>query len=230
MSLNKGKNPAGAREIRAQSRNFHAAFTLIELLVVLAIVVILVGMITPPSHAPREKVHRIKCMNDLKNLGIAFRIYATDNHDRFPWEIPNQKDEIHINYLSDPSDYIRGLSNEISTPKILICPADTRKEATNWSQFSRTTLSYFISPDASQTFSNSFLAGDRNITNNLGALRPGLNTLSTNGPAGWDKTNHKYQGNACMGDGSVQQLSSARFREQLRNTGQTNKDIKLSVP
>jgi len=169
-------------------------------------------------------------VNNLKNVGIAFRIYATDNHDRFPWQIPSQKDETHIDYLSDPADYIRGLSNELSTPKIVICPADKREEATNWIQFSRTNLSYFISPDASETFPQSFLAGDRNITNTLGRLPPGLNTLSTNDPVGWDETIHKYQGNACMGDGSVQQLSSARLRDQLRHTGQTNKSIKLSIP
>ena len=52
----------------------------------------------------------------------------------------------------------------------------------------------------------------------------------TNGPAGWDETIHKNQGNACMADGSVQQLSSARLREQLRNTGLTNNHIKLSIP
>ena len=216
-------------ETHPTSRTIHA-FTLIELLVVLVIVVILVGMIVPPGHAPREKVDRIRCINNLKKVGIAFRIYATDNHDRFPWEIPNQKAEIHINYLSDPADYIRGLSNEFSTPKILICPADKRADATNWIQFSRTNLSYFISPDALQSFSNSFLAGDRNITNNLGTLPPGLNTLSTNDPVGWDETMHKNQGNACMGDGSVPRLSSARLRDQLRNTGLTNKYIKLCVP
>jgi prepilin-type processing-associated H-X9-DG protein len=230
MRLTQPQTHVDPRETRAPSHNFHAAFTLPELLVVLMIVIILVGMITPPSHGSREKARGIKCVNNLKNVGLALRIYATDNHDRFPWEIPNQKDVIQINYLSDPANYIRGLSNELTIPKIVLCPADTRKEATNWIQFSRTNLSYFISPDASQTFSNSFLAGDRNITNNLGALPPGLNTLSTNDPVGWDKNIHKNAGNACFGDGRVQILSSAKLRDQLRHTGQTNKSIELAVP
>lgn len=229
MRLNRA-NSARDRETRSRSHTIYA-FTLIELLIVLVIVVILVGMIIPAGHAPREKVDRIKCVNNLKNVGIALRIYATDNHDQFPWQISNPKNETQINYLSDPADYLRGLSNELSTPKILICRADKRVDATNWIQFSRANLSYFISPDASQTFSNSFLAGDRNITNQSGAVRPGLNSISrSNNTVGWDQTIHKHQGNVTFADGAVQQLTSARLREQLRQTGQTNQYIKLSVP
>jgi hypothetical protein len=229
MLLNNPDTNARSSEIRAPSHNSYAAFTLIELLLVLVIVVILVGMIIPARHS-HGKTPRIRCVNNLKNIGLAFHIYATDNNDHFPWEIPNEKGEIHINYLSDPTEYIRILSNELSTPKIVICPQDNRQEATNWINFSRTNISYFVSPDAAEVYPQSFLVGDRNITNILGRLRPGLRAISTNYPVGWDDTIHKNQGNACMSDGSVQQLSSARLRDQLRNTGQTNKFIKLSVP
>jgi prepilin-type processing-associated H-X9-DG protein len=126
------------------------------------------------------------------------------------------------------------LTNELSNASILKCPEDPRAiklDSTNWTGFSRANLSYFISPDAAETFPQSFLAGDRNITNQFGALRPGLRGLNrTNNTAGWDQTIHKSQGNTCMADGSVQQLSVARLRAQLRNTGQSGKYIKLSVP
>jgi len=232
MRFNNHETKGSARETHAQPHNSHA-FTLIELLTILVITVTLLGvfliypMMNTGCKAPRG---RIKCVNNLKNIGLAVRIYATDNNDHFPWEIPDQKGEIHINYLSDPAVYIRDLTNELSTPKILICPGDNREEATNWTQFSRTNLTYFISPDAAEPFPNSFLAGDRNITNILGRLPPGLRALSTARPCGWDETIHKNQGNACMADGSVQQLSSARLREQLRNTGLPNNHIKLSMP
>ena len=221
---------ACTRETRAKHRHCRA-FTIIELLVVLVIVIILLGMVIPmPSGHSYEKARRIKCVNNLKNVGLAFRIYANDSGGRFPWQIPGEKAEIQINYSTDPTTYMRAVTNELSIPKIVNCPSDKREVATNWSQFSRANMSYFITADASQTFPQSFLAGDRNITNENGQLLPGLHDLSTNGPTGWDETIHKNQGNACMGDGSVQQLSGARLREQLRNTGQTNKYIKLSVP
>jgi type II secretory pathway pseudopilin PulG len=232
MRLNKHNIGGDPRETHAQSHDSHA-FTWVEMLVVIVIVVILVGMIIPAGH-PSEKAGRIKCVNDLKNVGLAFRIYATDHGERFPWEISGTNGAIHINYSPDPMTYILPITNELSIPKILQCPEDiryTKTDWTNWNQFSRTNLSYFISPDASGTFPQSFMAGDRNITNEFGRLLPGLRGLSrTNNMAGWDETTHKHQGNACMGDGSVQQLSSARLRDQLRNTGQTIKYIKLSVP
>jgi prepilin-type processing-associated H-X9-DG protein len=230
-------NPSGSanpRETHAQPHQSHAAFTLPELLVVLVIIIVLVGMILPAPGPRRTPAYRIRCVNNLKNVGLAFRIYATDNNNRLPWELPNAKDTnapTHILYSSDPTTYILAVTNELSTPKIVICPADKgRPEATNWTPFTRANLSYFISPDASAAYPNSFLAGDRNITNQNGPLTPGLHALPTNAVVGWDQSIHKNQGNACMGDGSVQQLSNARLRDQLRNTGQTNKTIKLSVP
>jgi hypothetical protein len=184
-------------------------------------------MILPAGTHDKAKAPRIKCVNNLKNVGLAFRIYASDNNERFPWEISDWND--HISYSSDPTTYLRAVTNELFTPMVS-CPADTRPALTNWTGFSRANLSYFISPDASATFPNSFLSGDRNITNRHGKLTPGLHAPSPIATVGWDKTIHKYQGNAAMGDGSVQQLSSARLREQLRNTGQTNKNIKFSIP
>jgi prepilin-type processing-associated H-X9-DG protein len=219
---------APVRETDAQQRHSHA-FTLIELLTIVAIVVILTGLLLPSGTSCKAKAPRIKCVNNLKNVGLAFRIYSADNNDRFPWQI-SDKSPAAI-YSADPATYIRRVTNELSTPALLHCADDTRAIITNWTQFTRANLSYFISPDAAEILPQSFLAGDRNITNQHGRLRPGLRALSrTNNIAGWDETIHKNQGNAAMGDGSVQQLSTARLREQLRNTGHTTKYLKLSVP
>jgi prepilin-type processing-associated H-X9-DG protein len=208
-------------------------FTVLELLAVLAILIILFILIAPAlPHRHSSGSHRIKCVNNLKNVGLAFRIYATDNNDRFPWQHAGTNGAIRVDYLADPSIYLRAVSNELSTPKIVVCSNDKREIATNWTSFSRENLSYFISADASEEFPQSFLAGDRNITNRHGRLAPGLNRLSTldGGLAGWDNTIHNNQGNVCMGDGSVQQLSTPRLREQLRNTRQNLPNITLSIP
>ena len=214
----------------ADTRKFHAGFTLIELLVVVAILAIVLSMVPMSLGPQKRKARRIKCVSNLNNMGLAYRIYATDNGDRFPWQHLGTNGDIRVEYSADPKNFILAVSNELSTPKIVVCPEDPRKEATNWTGFSRENMSYFMSADASETYPQSFLAGDRNITNETGRLAPGLRRLSVHGMAGWDERMHKKQGNACMGDGSVQQLSGARLREQLRNTGLSASNITLSVP
>ena len=72
----------------------------------------------------RNKALSVACVNNLKQFGLAARLWALDNEDRLP---PN----------------IVCMSNELSTPKILVCPADnSRQVATDWSTFTPGNCSY----------------------------------------------------------------------------------------
>ncbi len=62
----------------------HKNYTLIELLVVFAIISLLAGMILPVLNKAREKGRRIKCLGNLKDIGIALRSYSIDNFEWFP--------------------------------------------------------------------------------------------------------------------------------------------------
>ena len=61
-----------------------SAFTLIELLVVIAIIAILAALLLPALAAAREKARRTVCLNNLKQMGIAFESYASDYTGYFP--------------------------------------------------------------------------------------------------------------------------------------------------
>jgi prepilin-type N-terminal cleavage/methylation domain-containing protein len=60
------------------------AFTLIELLVVIAIIAILAAMLLPALSRAKQKAQRASCLSNLRQIGIAFRLYLDNNEARFP--------------------------------------------------------------------------------------------------------------------------------------------------
>ena len=118
------------------------------------------------------------------------------------------------------------MSNELNTPKILVCPEDNRTAAPSFKNLRNANISYFVGLDADETKPQMLLTGDRNVTNGV-APRRGILELRPDRSAGWTEAIHNKNGNVGLADGSVQQLTTARLNSAIRVTGDATNRIAL---
>lgn len=211
------------------------ALTLVEVLVVIIILAVLVAMILPALKAAKHGGGP-GCYGNLRQIGLAYQIWAGDNGDKFPMEVSvtnggtmelfrgeSQFQNLpFLNYLAMP--------NELSTPRVLHCPADTNHVAAlNFTNgFSNSSISYFVGLDANTKSPQAILSGDDNFAIGGVPVRPGRLELSTNSPIAWTGSRHKLAGNIGLADGSVQSVNNSNLTNLFQQTGlATNR---LAVP
>jgi len=210
----------------------YAAFTRMDFIIIVAVLVVL-ACVTLPLIAKRSaRTSKIGCTNNLKQIGLAYRQWSIDDGDKYPAAVSTadggakewiEAGAVYTSYLV--------LSNELNTPKILICPEDRtpkRVQATTfeWPSpspnsvpfINNDNVSYFVGLDADETEPQRILVGDDNFL--VGGVKPksGVLLLWTNTPVAWTKNRHVNQGNIGLADGSVMGVSTPKFQHTLINT------------
>ena len=205
-------------------------FTLVALLVIIAVLAILAAMLLPALAAAKRKAQRINCVNSLKQCGLAFRIWEGDNGDKYPMAVSTDKGGT-MEFTDGASTFrhFQVMSNELSTPKILICPADTRAAANYFVRLKNQNVSYFIGLDANDEFPQRFLDGDRNLTADT-EPENGILKLVPGQRVNWTSSMHVNQGNLGLTDGSVQQLSNSGLHSALQNSGDPTNSWRIALP
>ena len=206
------------------------AFSVTELLVTIACLVLLAAIFLPILAKSKARSSRIGCTNCLKQIGLAFRTFAIDNDDHFPMQVSvTNGGTMELTASGMVSPHFQVMSNELSTPKILVCPNDENRSCVTsfTNNLTDKNLSYFVNVDASERDGAGLLSGDRNITNRAAAGGRLVN-LTKGATIAWTREIHLENGNVCFADGSVERFANRAMDARIQiPEGVTNR---LAVP
>jgi len=214
------------------------AFSFVDFIMIVVVLAVLAFVMLPLIAKRYAKASKVSCTNQLKQIGLAYRMWAIDNGDRFPMQVAVTNGgvmELIQNGLVYPTYLV--MSNELNTPKLLICPAESdrrRVVANSFDQSAPTgathtyerspftndnNVSYFVGVDADGINPTTLLGGDDNFIVNGINPKSGLLLLQTNIPVSWTDKRHKKRGNLLFADGAVTGTTNPGIQTLLINTG-----------
>ncbi len=237
--------------IGAASSPPNKAFTRLELLAVAGALLLLTLVALPLAGNTRTRSDRIVCLANLRQIGRAYQLWASEHGDRNPFLVNTNEGGIFGVTLANNAWYhYAWISNELVTPRVLVCPSDTGavRVATDFSSertggfvnpaYRNNAASYFVGLHAFFYYPRSILGGDRNVVptyRNTSCGTAGLSlTQFLGGPpsyyVSWTNIIHGPSGNLLFNDGSAQESSRQDLQQALRAPDTDWSQIHIVVP
>ena len=217
------------------SHQRNRALTRVEVVMVIGVLFMIAVLLLPVLVSIRNPQRPLNCVNNLKEIGIAYWVWAGDNNDKYPMAVSvTNGGAMELVATGNVAACFLVMSNELTTPKILLCGQDKHRVwATNFATgFDNSYISYFVGLDANESKPQMFLSGDDNFAINGMEVKSGLLQLSTNAPVTWTSGRHaaynshvwtparyRFVGNIGFADGSVRQVTMDELSQALQQTG-----------
>lgn len=201
----------------------------------IAIIGVLAALLLPALTQARARALRVQCVSQLHQTGLAFQEFAHDHGGLFPMQVPvaaggsleyvqgafKARGELSLSYLC-----FQPLAGDLYTPKVLVCPADTRLPAPGFAALRNDNLSYFVGVNALNARPSSLLAGDRNVTNDWTGPAA-LQRFDSYHYLRWTEELHRFKGNVLLADGHVEERNSPGL---MTGKNQTLETAYLALP
>jgi prepilin-type processing-associated H-X9-DG protein len=206
-------------------------FSIYEVLFGIVVLLLVVALLLPRIAQNHDKNGIIYCMMNIRQINIAYISWAHDHGERFPMEVSvTNGGAMELVAKGNVATCFIVISNQLGSPKVLICPNDLRHiAATNFgADFNNSHISYFADLDASKDPPRGLLVGDANFAIHGVPVGSGILELSSNLPVAWTLNRHPHGGTVGFVDGHAQEVVNSVLPEMLQQFDAVNN--RLAIP